>query len=76
MNPNEKSTQTNRKSRFWETMSIRLGDYTVGEEIAHGVTHGIGAGLAIAGLTLLVVLGVNQGDVRHVVAFSIYGTML
>ena len=55
---------------------MRLGDYTVGEEIAHGVTHGIGAGLAIAGLTLLVVLGVNQGDVRHVVAFSIYGTTL
>lgn len=76
MNKNEQSNHPYQKNRFWDTMNIRLGDYTVGEEIAHGVTHGIGAGLAIAGLTLLVVLGVNQGDVRHVVAFSIYGTTL
>lgn len=57
-------------------MRIKLEDYTVGEEIAHGVTHGIGAALAIAGLTLLVVIAVFQGEVRHVVSFSIYGATL
>ena len=53
-----------------------LGSYTVGEEIANGVTHGIGAGLAVAGLTLLVVLAVIYGDTWRVVAFSIYGATL
>lgn len=57
-------------------MNRHLFDYTVGEEIAHGVTHGIGTALSVAGLTLLVVLAVYQGDVRHIVAFSIYGTSM
>jgi len=30
--------------------------YTLGEETVHSITHGIGAGLSIAGLTLVVVL--------------------
>lgn len=76
MNKNNQSNQPAKKTHFWDTMNIKLDHYTIGEEIAHGITHGIGTGLAIAGLTLLIVLGVNQGDVRHVVAFSIYGTTL
>ena len=68
--------KTKEKRSFWEIMNKRLDQYTVGEEIAHGITHGIGTALSIAGLTLLVVLAVNRGDVRHVVAFSIYGTTL
>ncbi len=50
--------------------------YTIGEEIANSVTHGIGAGLAVAGLTLLVVLAAVYGDVWRVVSFSIYGSSL
>lgn len=50
--------------------------YTLGEEIVHSITHGIGAGLSIAGLTLLVVLAVLYGNVYQVVSFSIYGTTL
>ncbi|MFQ5577722.1 MAG: hemolysin III family protein [Anaerolineae bacterium] len=50
--------------------------YTLGEEIANGVTHGIGAGLSVAGLTLLVVLAALFGDVWRVVSFSIYGASL
>ena len=57
-----------------EHTSVRL--YTLGEEIAHSVTHGIGAGLSIAGLTLLVVLAVLYGNVYQVVSFSIYGATL
>jgi hemolysin III len=52
------------------------GFYTLGEEIAHSITHGIGAGLSIAGLTLLVVLAVLHGNVYQTVSFSIYGSTL
>ena len=52
------------------------GFYTIGEEIANSVTHGIGAGLAIAGMTLLVVLAAVYGDVWRVVSFTIYGASL
>ncbi len=50
--------------------------YTLGEEIVHAVTHGIGAGLSVAGLTLLVVLATLFGNVYQIVSFSIYGTTL
>ncbi len=50
--------------------------YSLGEEIANGVTHGIAAGLSVAGLTLLVVLAALYGDVWQVVSFSIYGGSL
>ena len=50
--------------------------YSVGEEIMNSITHGVGAGLSIAGLTLLLVLAVLSGNVRQVVSFSIYGASL
>ena len=60
--------------RLHEHTTKRL--YTLGEEIANGVTHGIGAGLSIAGLTLLVVLAVLNGNIYQIVSFSIYGATL
>jgi hemolysin III len=50
--------------------------YSLGEEIANGITHGIGAALSIAGLVILVVLGARYGDAWHIVSFSIYGSTL
>lgn len=50
--------------------------YSLGEEIMNGVTHGIGAGLSVVGLTVLVVLAVLYGNVTQVVSFSIYGASL
>ncbi|HJW90559.1 MAG TPA: hemolysin III family protein, partial [Anaerolineales bacterium] len=50
--------------------------FTLGEEIAHSITHGIGAGLSIAGLTLLVALAVLYGNVYQIVSFSVYGSTL
>ncbi len=50
--------------------------YSLGEEIANSVTHGIGAGLSIAGLTLLVALAAWYGTPRQVISFSIYGATL
>ncbi len=50
--------------------------YTVQEEIANSVTHGVGVGMAVAGLTILVVLAILFGDTRRVVSFSVYGASL
>ncbi|CUS47965.1 MAG: hemolysin III-like protein [Idiomarinaceae bacterium HL-53] len=50
--------------------------YSIAEEIAHSVSHGIGALLAIAGLVAMVVLSVAYGDVWHIVSTSIYGASL
>lgn len=50
--------------------------YSMGEEIMNSITHGIGAALSVAGLTVLVVLAVLYGNVTQVVSFSIYGGSL
>jgi hemolysin III len=50
--------------------------YTLGEEIANSLTHGVGALLATGGLVWLVVVAALRGDVWHVVACSIYGAAM
>jgi len=50
--------------------------FTLKEEVWNGITHGIGAALAVAGLTLLVVLAAINGDSWRIVSFSIYGSTL
>lgn len=50
--------------------------YTLTEELFHGITHGIGAALAVAGLVVLVVLAAQKGDAWRIVSFSIYGASL
>ncbi|RUS45203.1 hemolysin III family protein [Cohnella sp. AR92] len=51
--------------------------YSRREEVANAVTHGLGAALSIAGLTLLIVFASLRGDAWHVTSFTIYGvTML
>ncbi len=56
--------------------TIRANRYTVGEEIANSLTHGLGALLAIGGLAVLVTLAALRGDVWHVVSCSIYGAAM
>ncbi|MBN2224864.1 MAG: hemolysin III family protein [Deltaproteobacteria bacterium] len=51
-------------------------DQSLGEEIANGITHGIGAALSVAGLVILVVFAALYGDAWRVVSFSIYGATL
>lgn len=52
-------------------------EYTLGEEIANSVTHGIGALLSIAALPLVIVAAVNAGGGMHLFAALVYGiTML
>ena len=50
--------------------------YSVGEEIANSVTHGIGTLLAILGLVMLVVFASLHGNAWHIVSCSIFGGTL
>lgn len=50
--------------------------YTLREEIASSVMHGIGIVLAIAGLAVLVAFAARHGDAWHIVGCSIFGASL
>ncbi len=50
--------------------------YSLGEEIANAISHGLGAAAAIVGLTLLLVESVTVLDATSITALSIYGGSL
>ena len=50
--------------------------YSVGEEIANALTHGIGALLGVAALTLMIVMSVKYSDTARVISSLIYGSSL
>ncbi len=50
--------------------------YSLGEEIAHALTHGLGLVLSVGGLVTLVVAASLRGDAWHVVGCSIFGSTL
>jgi hemolysin III len=50
--------------------------YSVGEEIANSVTHGVGLVLAIAGLGVLTAFASRLGNAWHVVSCTIFATTL
>ena len=58
------------------TSAAPLRRYTVAEEIANSVTHGIGLALAIAGLALLIVFAAPTGDPLHIIGAAIFGSTL
>ncbi len=47
--------------------------FTLGEEIANAVTHGIGALMGIVALCLLIVFASLKGNIWHIISFTIYG---
>ena len=57
-------------------MNVEPKNYTLGEEIASSVTHGIGFLLAVAALSVMVVFAALNGTAWHVVSCSIYGATL
>ena len=57
-------------------METSLNRYSLGEEIANSITHGIGVVLAIAALVILTVFSVAYGNTWHIVSVSVYGTTL
>ncbi len=50
--------------------------FTKGEEIAHSVSHGLGAIFAIVALVLMAVFSARYGTAWHIVSFVIYGSFL
>ncbi len=52
------------------------GRYTLREEIANGVTHGVGLGASLAGAALLVVVTALRGDGWQVTSSVVYGSAL
>lgn len=59
-------------------MSARARDtgYSLGEEIANSITHGVGGLLAIGGLAVLTTFAALRGNAWHVVACSIFGATM
>jgi hemolysin III len=55
---------------------IELPHYSVSEEIANSVTHGLGIVLSIAGLAVLTALAAAFGGMRHIVSCGIFGVSL
>ncbi|MDZ4168369.1 MAG: hemolysin III family protein [Coriobacteriia bacterium] len=51
-------------------------DYTLGEEIANSVIHGLGIGLSVAALVLLVAFAVLSGDPYRLASAIVYGISL
>ncbi|HAT54398.1 MAG TPA: hemolysin III [Lactobacillus sp.] len=50
--------------------------YNIVNEIFNAITHGIGFGLAIAGLVILIIRAVHTGSSLRIVTFTIYGSIL
>lgn len=50
--------------------------YSFGEEVAHALTHGIGAIASIVALVVMVLWATRYGDTWHVVSATIYGASL
>jgi len=50
--------------------------FSLREEIAHAVSHGVGILLSIIALTILVAVSFRDGGVRHVVSSAVFGTTL
>ena len=50
--------------------------FSKGEEIAHAITHGLGALLSLGALALLIVRAVQHGGPRLIVAVTIYGSTM
>ena len=58
------------------TIEHQLPRYTLGEEIANSIIHGVGAVLGIAGLGVLTAFASLHGDAWHIVGCSIFGAAL
>ena len=50
--------------------------FSLREEIAHAVSHGVGILLSIIALTVLVAVSFRDGGVRHVVGSAVFGSTL
>jgi len=54
----------------------RSASYTLEEEIANSITHGVGVLLSVAALVILITVALQRGSAWHVVGFTIFGSSL
>jgi len=57
-------------------MSQEPYPYTLGEEIANAITHGLGAVLSLVGLTVLIIYATYDADPWRIVSVTIFGSTL
>jgi len=57
-------------------MNLIKPPYSVGEEIANAISHGLGALLGVAALTLLINNAYLSADITKMISFIIYGSSL
>lgn len=50
--------------------------YSFSEEILNSLSHGIGIGLSLVGVTLLLLYGFFEGNAKHLICFGVYGFSL
>ncbi|EGW54006.1 hemolysin III-like protein [endosymbiont of Tevnia jerichonana (vent Tica)] len=55
---------------------MTTAQYSLGEEIAHAITHGIGILLSIGGLVVLMAFASLYGNAWHITSCAIYGVTL
>lgn len=55
---------------------MKIHSFTKNEEIAHAITHGIGALLSIAGLVLLIVFSSLKGNPWLIVSVTVFGSTM
>lgn len=58
------------------TARFKMAQYSMGEEIANAVLHGIGAMLALIGYGYMLALCVHYGNALSIAACSVYGLTL
>ena len=56
--------------------SKKTNNQSLGEEIANAVSHGVGAGLAIAGTVLLIIKAATKGSAIDVISGTLFGSSL
>lgn len=61
---------------IWQEPKQRSKNYYILDNVLSAITHGIGFGLAIAGLVILIVKAASTGSVMRIVTFTIYGSCL
>ena len=64
------------EAAFEEIQASEKRPYSLGEEIANSVIHGIGIALSIAALVILVAVAVLSGDPYRLAAAIVYGVSL
>lgn len=57
-------------------MTLKQSAYSLAEELANSISHGLGAALSVAALTLMVVVSVAAGDGWKLASAIVYGTSL